>query len=650
MRQFLFAMACLAFLLSALGFGSISANAFAADIVLVFCGAWCANQLIRGPQIFKAQAICVLQAYFIGVLCLSILLFGAGWFLFLPVEYQNLGHSLLLAATFSTNIGLVFFPVDSGLRFDGLFHHLWLPALIAQCCAILWFVYWHLYRNQIRLLVVLGVIACVSLVLSLIETQMVKMLPIGSLWAFLFGAIPFIATHRFRVLKYASMIGAINLIAGIMAITATGDTIFARVLVALGLSFLYVGSRPREVDAHATMQRRRWFGMMLHTFLWAVPLAQLNAGLHILTLGQADVLLLIFPCLVFAIFSWTIWQHVEEKAGRDRFFISAALSMVLVINGLIGSATQGAAFRFPEVSQAYLAALDAPEPAFTCPIETDGPLAGLAVCHLGPRGAPEVLIWGDHQLDALRAGYSEAARRTDIPTLLIGQTDCIPLDGLQTRFPASAERSGRQCDRQSAQILQALPHLPSIRQVTLVGDWLFYTNARSTELSRRVPIRIGPSDGTPIDLGHQTAYIATAADHTTRTLAEQGLRVSVLRQVPSQPRFNAELAARADVPGATFYVDLPRIALGTDKQAAAARHADIDGLFKDLAVKGHLSYVNSWPAFCSDLRCDVRGGLSSDYVTSTRLTPSGALSLSDILAEDLKRVKTHTPVRRGMGS
>jgi hypothetical protein len=46
----------------------------------------------------------------------------------------------------------------------------------------------------------------------------------------------------------------------------------------------------------------------------------------------------------------------------------------------------------------------------------------------------------------------------------------------------------------------------------------------------------------------------------------------------------------------------------------------------------------------------VRGGLSSDYVTSTRLTPSGALSLSDILAEDLKRVKTHTPVRRGMGS
>jgi len=650
MRQFLFAVACLAFALAALGTGNLGTNAFAADIVLVFCGSWCANQLIRGQDIFRQQVICVLQAYFIGILCCAALLFVVGWLVFLPSEFAGLGHALLLAATFSTNLGLLFFPVDSGLRMDGLFDHLWLPALIGQCSAILAVLYWRLNRNPAQLLTVLGAIAVASLMLSLVMNPDIGLLPLGGLWAFLCGAIPFIATNRFPILKHAFAIGVINLLAGILAITATGDTLFARAIVALGIAFLYLGSRPRDVDPGKTALRRRWFGMTLHTFLWAVPLTQLAGALSIHGPDHSDFLVLIIPCLLFAIFSWVLWQHVEQRAGLDQFVISGVLASILFVNGLISLTSHGLQLRFPESAHAYIHAVETRGTALTCPIETDGPLAGLEVCHVGPPGAPQALVWGDHQLESMRAGFAEAARRAMVPTLLISQENCIPADGLQTRFSERVGLSGRECDQHSDQVLQAVPHLPSLRQVTIVADWLYYTEARSAELLPRPAVRLGPSDGTPIDITRQAEYVATAVEQSIASLVEQGLRVSVLRQVPAQPGFDAEVAARASAPGSGLYYRMPALSEATSLEATTDLHADIDAVFHRLAARGLATYLDTWPVFCSATRCDARGGLSSDYITSTRLTTSGSLSLSPILEDDLRRSLTHAPMRRPLDS
>lgn len=651
MRQFLLAMACFAFVLAALGAGQVGTDAFAKDIILVFCGGWCANQLIRGPDIFKSQVICVLQAFFVGVLCCAVVLFIVGWMIFLPEEYEHLGQALLMAATFSTNFGLVFFPFDTGMRFDGLFDHLWIPALIAQCGLILTLIHRFLSHKPIQLMVAVSGLAGVSLVLSLIESPMVQILPIGGLWAFLFGALPFIITNRFRVLEFATLIGVINFVAGVLAITAAGDTLLARALVAIGLAFLYLGSRPRTSHPEMSDLRRRWFGMVLHSFLWAVPLTQLYGALNVSDqTSGGNVLLLIIPCLLFSIFSWTVWQHIEERRGSNQWVISAAVATVLFVNGLIGLTTQGLQVRFPDGAQAYIHALEGGDPAFRCPRDIDGPLAGLPVCRLGPDGPPKVLVLGDHQLDAIRSGYAEAARRADVPILLIAQNDCVPLDGLQSRFSAGIGFSGQDCDQQTAQVLQALSHLRSIRQVTLVADWAYYLETPRTELFDRATVRLGPIDGSPIDVTRQSEYVANAAKRTLTSLTERGLRVSVLRQVPSHPQFDAEMAARATLPGAGLYLGMPKLTTSVSLDDATRRHADIDALFRGFATKGQMTYVDTWDAFCSHTRCDARGGLSSDYITSTRLSQSGALSLAPILATDLERALTHAPYRRGAGS
>ncbi|PRY81586.1 SGNH hydrolase domain-containing protein [Marivita geojedonensis] len=648
MRQFLLAISCLAFVMAALGTKNIAANAFAADIVLVFGGAWCANQLIRGFAVFRQQVICVLQAYFIGVLCCSALLFFIGWMLFLPSEYRNLGHSLLLAATFTTNIGMVFFPVDNGMRFDGLFNHLWIPALIAQCAAILTLLYWKLHKNPTRLLAALAAITVVSLLLSISKSSFVQLLPLGGLWPFMLGALPFIASNRFPILRHAFLLGVINLLTGILLITISGDTLIARALLALGLALLYLGSRSQDFKPELTDQRRRWFGMTLHTFLWAVPLTQISSSLNIYQPDSSDYLYLIIPCLLFAIFSWAVWQTVEQKAGHNHMIISAGVAVVLFINGLIGLATQGAQLRFSTGAMAYIHAIEAPHPSFTCPVATEGPLAGLEVCRVGPPGAPTVLIWGDHQLDALRPGYAEAARRAGVSALLISQANCIPLHGLQTRNSEGSPTAGRNCDQHSAQVLQALPHLPSVRQVTLVGDWLYYTGTRKAELLPRTPVRLGPLDGSPIDLRRQSDYVAEAAAHTVQSIVDHGLRVTVLRQVPAQPKFDAELAARASVPVTWMYLGMPLLSKTVATDYLKQLHAPTDDIFRRLSAMGKLSYVNTWTVFCTDTRCDARGGLSSDYLTSTLLTRTGALSLSPVLADDLSRSQTHVAMRRAL--
>lgn len=649
-RQFLVALSALAFVLSTLGLRDGGAATLAADIVLVLCGGWCANQLVRGLDVLKAQVICVLQAYFTGLLCCSIALFAIGWMVFLPSEFLNLGNALLSAATFTTNFRLVFFPPVEALRFDGLLDHLWVPALIAQCCAILAVLFWFLYHRVRLLLAVLGIIFVASLSVSTADSPIVQMLPIGGLWAFLGGAIPFIAANRFPVLRFALLLGIISLVTGIVLAVVLGDALFTRAFLALSFAFLYVGSRSRVSAGRMTTKRRNWFGMLLHVFLWALPLTQVVNALNLTTDAPTNYSGLILPSLLLAIVSWSIWRALENRFQLTRVTPTAVIALMLFANGVATLTSQGLQLRYSEQADAYIHAIEGANGTSACPVMQKGPLAGLAVCQMGPKGPPEVLIWGDHQLTTLKPAYQEATRETGVSALFVAQANCVPLEGLQTRFAHAGQHSGRSCDQHAAQILQAIPHLSSLKQVTIVADWLHYVGIDASDLVDRVPVRIGPIDGTPINVRQQSMYVSEAVDTTVRTLTDHGLRVSMIRQVPAQPRFDAELAARLHAPGSWLYQSMPKLSIEVSLTEATQRHSDVDQMFQRLSAIGVLNYVNTWPAFCSAKSCSARGGLSSDYISATRLTRSGAIALIPMLADDLERARTHAPFAPAVGS
>lgn len=649
-RQFLGALLALAFVMATLGVNNGGTMAFATDIVLALCGAWCANQLIRGKAVFKEQVICVLQVYFIGLACCSVFLFAMGWLVFLPSEYLHLGNALLYAATFTTNIGLALFPVENGLRFDGVLNHLWVPALIAQCVLIVSGAYWAMRRNTVLVLFALSLIAFASLAASSSTSPIVQLLPIGGLWAFLFGAIPFLLCNRYPILHHALLLGIVTLLIGVLVATATGDTLTARAFMVLGISFLYVGSRPVSSAAVESMNRRRVFALALHIFLWIVPMSQIVAGLDLSGPIDLEYGPLLVPTLFLSIISWSIWHKMERRVSFDRITPTLGVALMLLATGLIAISSHGAPIRFSERAQAYLYALNGDTARPSCDIRPDGPLAGLRVCEIGPKAPATVLIWGDHQLSTLATGYAEAARRSGVSALVLSSPNCIPLAGLQTRQATLPDRSVRTCEQHTAQILQALPHLKSIRQVTLVADWLRYSGTTAAEFRSDRPIQLGPNDGTPINPDHQFGYIETAAERTVDLLAKRGLRVTVLRQVPAQPQFDAEIAARANASAGWMYHSLIDLKTSVPLEDAVAQNHGVDQMFRRLSATGRMTYVNTWPTFCSSTGCHVRGGLSSDYVTSTLLSHSGALSLSPVLEQDLKRSRTHTALKRALDS
>nr|WP_283254952.1 SGNH hydrolase domain-containing protein [Marivita sp. GX14005] len=432
---------------------------------------------------------------------------------------------------------------------------------------------------------------------------------------------------------------------GVLTITAIGDAAFARGILVLGVSFLYLGSRPHSSTRTDTRRRRGWFGLALHIFLWTVPLIHVVSALDILEPNEPSYSGLVVPCLLLSVLSWLLWQRIENTWLSPRFLPSATIAAVLTLTGVFGAAANGVPVRFSEDAQAYIHAVDSSLVKPTCPVRQEGPLAGLPVCEVGAKGPPSVLVWGDDHLSALQPGVSEAARRAGVSALIVASDDCIPLGGLQTLRSEEAADAGRPCDQQTAQVLQALPHLGTIRQVTLVADWVRYTGRTDATYIPRGAVRLGPMDGSPINADRQIDYVATAAARMADALAERGIRLSVLRQAPAQPGFDAETAARAAAPGYWLYRSGRPLSVSIHKDDAQRRHSDVDTIFRQIAATGKLRYLDTWPRFCSRQTCGVRGGLSSDYLTSTHLSPSGALALSPLLAEDFDRAWTHSPIR-----
>lgn len=86
-----------------------------------------------------------------------------------------------------------------------------------------------MFRNNSQmLLTVLIVVFAASLAASTSQNPTFQLLPIGGLWAFVAGALPFLASDRFPVIRFALLLGIIFLVAGLMAAIATGDSLFAR--------------------------------------------------------------------------------------------------------------------------------------------------------------------------------------------------------------------------------------------------------------------------------------------------------------------------------------------------------------------------------------------------------------------------------------
>lgn len=646
-RQVLLLLAATALVLATLDARMPGLGTLSIDLVLAFCGAWFANQLIRGHATARRQVLHVLEIYFSGLLACAIAIGALGLLVFLPDELAAFGRSLIYATTFTTNLEIAVATDPGAGRFASLLPHLWLPALIAQSCLGLWILYWQLRSRPLLLLGSLPVLGGLSLAISYYPTEATALLPMGGLWAFLCGAAPILGYAKLGMMRHALGVGVLFLTSGLLIVMfGDANALLVRFLIAFGCGLLFLASRPESSTPMAAHLRRKRFAFVVHAFIWSYPTFGVVAGLYDGTEGVGFHAWLAVAATGLSYLSWRLWWRLSGQAvAAVHMFRKPALTMSAVLTlGALLSFTQGVPARLGAGGTAYLDAMRDPSPRVPCSVDRAGVLAGLEVCRLGKLTAPDVLVWGDHLAREALPGLQVAAARSGASMLLVSRPACAPLVGVQFRG-AIVEGRALTCEQHNAQVLQAVAHLTSLKMVMLIGDWHMLERGARQPGGIASAVSLAPNDGRPFNPRAQGLYLSEAISGTVEGLLRHGLRVAALRQPPVQPGFHAETAARALTPGHWLYQQQMEVGLSRRREAAQAEEGAAHAALRLAQARGDIGYLDTWPLFCSTTECSVRGGLASYYSAPTRLTRHGALVLGPVIADSLQTLETFSRSR-----
>lgn len=341
--------------------------------------------------------------------------------------------------------------------------------------------------------------------------------------------------------------------------------------------------------------------------------------------------------IVAFIISVLSWRFIEQPFRRNRhtspaqWIGGAALAATGMLSlGGLSYLTNGLPDRFPPETQVHIAASGGfLQDMSRCRRASDGPLAGIKICALGPEGEPEYLIWGDSHLRAQMDGLAMAALETGKPGIIIWHAGCPPLFGLAKRESAATPAQDRACVDDNRKIRAAMKHASSIRRLLLVGRWTYYADGKGvgTDVQNVITLKPDEGSGLPRDIG-QSDLFGQALKQTVAELSREGLDIYLLRQVPELPRYDSVLIARQMAHG-RLTIEQARerasVSLGTLQNRS--RHAEAP--IEELWASGQVRLIDPWPRLCTDMCSGMRHGVSL-YFDNNHLTYEGAVELRDL--------------------
>jgi len=111
-------------------------------------------------------------------------------------------------------------------------------------------------------------------------------------------------------------------------------------------------------------------------------------------------------------------------------------------------------------------------------VPSDGAFQGLELCPIGPEGTPDILIWGDSHVRAMKEGLERQAFESDVPALLIWRAGCAPVFGLEKDETSASPAQDQACRDANTEIETALLTDP-FKRILLVGRWGYYVRRRA---------------------------------------------------------------------------------------------------------------------------------------------------------------------------
>ncbi|MGR3480188.1 acyltransferase family protein [Salipiger marinus] len=568
--------------------------------------------------------------------------------LLLPFEFREFGKTLIAATVYLSNV--LFFRqagyFDAASE-DKPLLHTWSLAVEEQFYIVLPLLLLLFARRRGALIWTLALIWAASLAASVLLTPH---LPTATFYLFPFRAWELLSGvllaiwgcetgRRWRGYAALSWLG-LGLVAASIILIPAGPQfpgLLALVPVLGTVLLLANGTGRNTVNRALSSPVPVFFGRISYSlYLWHWPVVTLSLYLRGSYSGPLEAGMWLALAVGLA---WLSWRFVEQPVRHARLPAPALLggtaagsALLLALGGWLYLG-DGLTSRFrPEVQPHIRASADFLQDWSRCTTPVSGPLMGLEICPIGPEGPPRVLVWGDSHVRAFREGLDQAAQQAGTPGLILWRAGCPPVFGLRKVESAATPAQDLDCTNVTLQIRQALPQLPDLTTLLLIGRWSYYATGAGVGLDAQNTIALHPADG-PVRIGEaQSDLLAQRIDASVAELLDRFEQIFVLRQPPEIPGYDSRRAAREAAHDGWPLARTPATRPEVARAEAEARAASAEAPWRALAEAGAVSLIDSWPRLCDATTCHALQGGEGWYFDNNHVTNTAARALHDLFA------------------
>lgn len=580
-------------------------------------------------RFYERRARRILPALFVVIAACLV----AGWFIFSPHRFDNLGKSVIATLAFVSN---VWFWLEAGDYFSPaveleLLLHTWSLAVEEQFYVFFPLLLWAMVSlgRAFRIRIV-WVIVILSFCLSVWLTQAA---PIANFYlvptrAWELGAGCLIALGAFPMTKNqaireaAGWIGLALIVISI--VTITGDTPFpglAALPAVVGTTlFIYAGTE-QKTSAGLLMSFRPfvWVGLISYSlYLWHWPILVIARDITAsvsLTIPVAFLCILLSVCM-----AWLSWYFVEKPfrrtsgkrtfSGRQIFILSASGAAALGICGATIAVRDGWVGQFSDTQMAiYQSAVERDPLELRC-----AKRALEDTCQIGRQDIePSVAIWGDSHAGALLPAFDEWLHSQQKSGLGFTKGACPALLGaVRTDQPP-----GHNCDLRNASVLKRVISTTSLDTVILFSRWaLAAEGTRAENEYGALALLAERNDTSAPDISKNAQLVETGLEHLISHLRKKQLNVIIILGTPEIGYHVPDVVLSRSEQN-THDIFRPQLEDVEERQARA------DGIIREVA-KRHGAHVLSPRAVMCAERCSIEVGGYPLYRDNNHLSAFGS--------------------------
>ena len=638
------AMAILPILLYHAGIPGFSGGFVGVDIFFVISGFLITSIIMREVNegsfsfvnFWARRARRILPAALVVVVCTLI----AGWFLFAPVDYIELGRSARTQAFFAANF---FFWGESGY-FDGPSElkpllHTWSLAVEEQFYIVFPFVLVLIHKllptyKRFTLILLFSVSLVASIVwvkdypsatFYLLHTRAWELL-LGSLLALL----PLYSIRYRWLAEVVSLVGlatitycVISYDSGIIfpGMSALPPTLATAALICAN------GRHNTIVKQLLSLQPMVWVGLISYSlYLWHWPVIVFARYSSIEELILIDKLLLISLSILLAYFSWrfieTPFRKKQLLVTNKKMLYSAFASILIVaVVGQQIRMAKGFPLRLPEYARNYaIGAIWSKDQKECYKLNQAGEL-----CRFGTddTSKPELFFWGDSHAAALLPGIIEKTKEHGLITLHASKSSCLPILGLG----ATLKDDSNCADFHQLMINQI--GSSGIKHVLIAGAWAAYVNVEAVGSTSVIL-----SKGQAVDKksGVAPEVFRNYLTDMVEDLRAKNIHVWIVRQVPWQ----GEAIAHKLTKLAMEHRDTT--GLGLPLEEHLHRQEFVNAVFDGLADDS-VTILDPTPLMCTDIFCPAQKDGYSLYKDNDHLSVQGAMMLRELFEPVFDEIK-----------